>query len=346
MFDSLVGNSRAKDVLRGMLRRGKVPGALLFAGPGGVGKRLFALQLAKGAVCRDLRDGEACDVCPACLRVEIFNPPKESDKDANKKLTRTSHPDVALARTSGRNIPVDQIRELEREAQFRPFEARARFYVVDDADKMNDQASNALLKTLEEPSSTTHIVLITARPAVLLDTIRSRSQLVRFIPIEPQEIKNNLTASGEFAPGDVNLLTGIAAGSLGRARAMDLEHYRQQRELMLDAISAASIGHDRARLLRVAQELSDPKLKEEYESYLDILETLAIDVLHLSVDSQGGAIVNDDLRRQLRTIAEAVSPAAASAWVQQIESLRATFKVNVNRKVASDALFLGMMVTA
>jgi DNA polymerase-3 subunit delta' len=345
MFDSLVGNQRVKELLRGMLRRGNVPGALLFTGPDGVGKKLFALQMARAAVCIDTRDGEACDTCAACVRVTTFHPPKESDKDANKKVTRTSHPDVVLVRNNARILPVDQIREVEREAQFRPFEGRARYFIVDDADKMNPQASNALLKTLEEPSSTTHIILITERPGMLLDTIRSRSQLVRFTPIELAEIKENLATDPKIAPDDVNLLAGLAAGSLGRARSLDLEKYRGQRELMLAALTSASITPDRSRLLRVAEELNDAKRKEEFEDHLEALETLAADVLRLSVDERNAAIVNDDLRRQLREIAERVPTATASAWIQQIETMRGRLKVNINRKVASDALFLDMMVT-
>jgi DNA polymerase-3 subunit delta' len=346
MFDSLVGNSRAKEVLRGMLRRGQVPGALLLAGPEGVGKRLFALQLAKAAVCRDARDGEGCDECPSCLRAAEFNYLKDSDKDVNKRITRASHPDIFLVRTVGRNILVDQIREVEREAQFRPYEGRARFFIIDDADKMNEQASNALLKTLEEPASTTQIVLITARPSALLSTIRSRSQLVRFTPIEPDAIRVSLAASGDHTTADLGLLAGVGGGSLGRAHSLDLAQYKQQRELMLMALTAASVTPDRARLLRVAEELNDVKRKDEFEDHLDVLETLAMDVLRLSAGDQEQHLVNDDLRDQLRTIASRVGARAASSWVNAIEELRGRLKVNVNRKVAADALFLSMMLPA
>ncbi|MEO6393802.1 MAG: DNA polymerase III subunit delta' [Pyrinomonadaceae bacterium] len=346
MFDSLVGNSRVKELLRRMLQRQSVPGALLFAGPEGVGKRLFALQLAKAAVCRDLRDGEACDVCAACVRVMATNPPSNSDKDADKKLTRTDHSDVVIAQAILRSIRVDQIRDLEREAQYRPVEGRARYFLVDDAHLMQEQASNALLKTLEEPTPTTRIILITSRPASLLVTIRSRSQMVRFTPIAREEIRADLVATANLSPADATLLSGIAAGSLGRARSLDLDQYRSQRDLMLDALTAVSVTPDRARVLRVAEEICDPKRKDDYESHLDVLETLAVDVLHALLDGSDGSLVNEDVRPRIQSIARQIDRTVVSKWIQQIEALRGQLKVNVNRKVASDALFLSMMVAA
>jgi DNA polymerase-3 subunit delta' len=345
MFNALVGNERVKELLRGMLRSGQIPGALLFAGPEGVGKKQFAWQLAKAAVCRNPQDGEACDVCPACERAATLIPLKESDKDAKKKITRTAHPDVTFVIGMGRNILVDQIRELENEAQFRPLEGRARFFLIDDADKMNEQASNALLKTLEEPAPTTHIVLITERPAGLLSTIRSRSQLVRFSPIERESVKAYLRGS-DAAAEDLDLLAGIAAGSIGRATSLELEPYRARRELMLDVLTAASIAPSRARLLRLAEELNDAKRKDDFELYLDVLETLAVDVVRLTLDAPSESIANADLRPQLTAIAKRVGADAASEWIRQIERVRGQLKVNINRKVASDSLFLGMMVAA
>jgi DNA polymerase-3 subunit delta' len=345
MFDALVGNERVKELLRGMLRSGQIPGALLFAGPEGVGKKQFALQLAKAAVCRNPQAGEACDACPACERAATLVPLKESDRDSKNKITRTAHPDVIFVVGMGRNILVNQIRELESEAQFRPLEGRARFFLIDDADKMNEQASNALLKTLEEPAATTHIVLITERPAGLLSTIRSRSQLVRFSPIGRDSVKAHLSRSGAAAE-DLDLLAGIAAGSIGRATSLELEPYRARRELMLEVLTAASVVPSRARLLRLAEELNDAKRKDDFELYLDVLEALAVDVVRLTVDAQNGSIANDDLRTQLSAIAQRAGAAAASAWIGQIERVRGQLKININRKVASDSLFLGMMVAA
>src|SRR5215210_4452708 len=201
MFERLKGNPRVKDILRRMLAAGRVPGSMLFAGADGIGKKLFAIELAKALNCRAPKGEEACDVCPSCVRAAHFSYPAADDTDANKRIIWSNHPDVGLLRPAGRFIIVPQMRELEREANFRPFEGAARLFIIDDADRLNEASSNALLKTLEEPPRTTHIVLITARPAALLPTIRSRCQTLRFAPLTAAEIEAHLLSDkGITAP--------------------------------------------------------------------------------------------------------------------------------------------------
>ncbi|HEX7958034.1 MAG TPA: hypothetical protein VF508_13890, partial [Pyrinomonadaceae bacterium] len=122
MFDSLVGNERAKEILRRMLGQGRVPGALLFAGEAGLGKRLFALELARALNCRARRGVEACGVCPVCERVGRFQFPAADDRDEHKKVIWSEHRDVGVVRPYNRNILVDAVRDLERESNFRPVE--------------------------------------------------------------------------------------------------------------------------------------------------------------------------------------------------------------------------------
>ncbi len=157
MFDKLIGNNHIKEILRRLLVSRRVPNALLFAGEDGVGKKQFALELAKSFVCLNPKTSEACDVCAACRRADNFTFPKSDDKDAFKRVIFSDHSDIGLVVPYNKNILVDAIRALESEAFFRPFEAAARFFIINDSDKMNDSASNALLKTLEEPAPTSHI---------------------------------------------------------------------------------------------------------------------------------------------------------------------------------------------
>ena len=192
MFDRLAGNERVKDLLQRMLESRRMPGALLFSGPEGVGKKLFALEIAKALNCRAPKGLEACDVCASCVRISKLNFPTSDDKDELRRIFWTDHPDVGLVQPPGRVFHVAQMREIEREANYRPFEGVARVFLVDDADQFNDSSANALLKVLEEPPRTSHIILITSRPAVLLPTIRSRCQVVRFSPLTTDEIEQHL----------------------------------------------------------------------------------------------------------------------------------------------------------
>ena len=326
-----------------MVERGRVPGALLFVGEDGVGKKLFALELAKALNCREPRKGgEACDRCPACARIERFSYPASDDTEANKKIIWSEHPDVGLVRPAGRFLVVPQMREIEREANFRPYEGRARVFLIEDADKLNEPSANALLKTLEEPPETTHLVLLTSRPAALLPTIRSRCQVIRFAPLGNQEIEKYLSSARKIPALDAKLLARAARGSIGRALSTDVEAYREQREAMLDVLTSLAVTTDRARLLRLAEEMNDAKRKEEYEPRLDVLETLVHDVWALTLGAAREQVVNADVEGQLSKISERVTSERASRWITEIERLRGQLVVNVNRKVATDALFLSM----
>ncbi|HWW77357.1 MAG TPA: hypothetical protein VNZ44_18285, partial [Pyrinomonadaceae bacterium] len=94
MFDTLFGNERAKETLRRMLGQGRVPGALLFAGEEGLGKKLFAIELARALNCTARRGVEACGVCPACVRAGKIQLPASDDREEHKKVIWSEHRDV------------------------------------------------------------------------------------------------------------------------------------------------------------------------------------------------------------------------------------------------------------
>lgn len=174
-MSKLVGNKAVGATLRRFVATSRVPNALLFTGPDGVGKKQFAVELARGLVCTAVDRSEACGHCAACKRAGEVSIPTFEKGDESDYVFFSQHPDVGMVVPFRRNLRVGAIRALEREANFRPYEASARIFIVDDADKMNDAAANALLKTLEEPPSTSHIILIAARADTLLATIRSLS---------------------------------------------------------------------------------------------------------------------------------------------------------------------------
>lgn len=342
MFDTLVGNERAKETLRRMLAQGRVPGALLFAGEEGLGKRLFALELARALNCRSRRGVEACGVCPACARVGHVQYPAADDRDDHKKVVWSEHPDVGFVIPYNRNILIDAVRDLERESNFRPVEGAARVFVVESAESLSDASSNALLKTLEEAPPTSHIVLVASRPAGLLPTIRSRCQTVRFAPLAAAELESHLVESGKRAGEEARLAAQLASGRPGVALGLNLDTYRARRDAMYGVVEALASGGDRVRLLRAAEELGDAKNKDEYEPRLDALEILVRDLWLLSLGGGEGRMVNGDLRERLGRLAEGVPPARAARWLTRIEELRGRLAVNVNRRAATDALFLTM----
>src|SRR5215213_9180346 len=346
MFDKLIGNNHIKDILRRMLEKERVPRSLLFAGIEGVGKKQFALELAKSFVCVNRQGAEACDRCSACHRADEFVFPKVDDKkDEFERVFFSKHPDIGIVIPYKNGIPVDAVRDLEKEANFRPYEAKARIFIIDDADKLNSaqkNAANALLKTLEEPAPTTYLFLVTARPDSLLQTIRSRCQMIRFAPIDAPSIEEKILSTGKFSPLDAGLVARLSAGSIGHALDFGLEKFRARRETMMNALQSLAGKPNHLSLLKIGEEMNDAKNKDDYEFYLEILQTLIHDAWALKHDAGEKTVLNVDLKSQLQKLSAAAESRRLALWLNEIEILRETLAVNVNRKIATDALFMQM----
>ena len=337
MFGKLVGNERVKENLRRLVANGRVPGGLLFAGPEGVGKKEFALELARGLICKN----GGCEDCPICGRIGTFDLPNSEKKEDYEKVFLSGHPDVGIVIPFKRNILVNGIRALEQEANFRPFEGGKRVFIIEDAHKMNDSAANALLKTLEEPPPTTHLVLITSRPDSMLQTIRSRCQTIRFAPVAEAEIEGLLTTNGR-SKEDAKLAARVSGGSVGRALATDVAEFRDSREAMLGVVRAALVTGETASMLRISEQIADAKNKDRFEWNIRILQTLVHDILALRSGADPNKIVNADIAAELKILADEAGTSSLSDWQISLEDLLASLNVNVNKKVATDALFVRM----
>lgn len=342
MFKNLVGNEHVKQTLRHLIAKRRVPNSLLLAGDEGIGKRQFAIELCRSLICVDTTGREACGVCPACRRAGTFTFPKPDDKDAHKRVIFSDHPDVGMVIAYNRNISVEAIRHLESEANFRPYEARSRFFIIDNADKMNDPAANALLKTLEEPPAGSHIFLVTSRADSLLPTIRSRCQILRFAPVGTDEIEKYLIADRAFTHDEAKLAARLSRGSIGRAVSINIEKFRQRRDRMLAVVTNALETRDRAALLRISEEMNDAKNKDNFEDSIDVLASLLHDVWTLRVSGDEGRIVNSDLTGRLSDLSRHSASSNIPSWLADIDTMRENFAVNINRKIAADSLFVAM----
>ena len=342
MFSELTGNARVKESLKRMITSGRLPGALLFAGEEGVGKKRFALEVARALNCRTPKDREGCGVCSSCVRIVKLNYPEREDADEWTQIIWTDHPDVGLVVAPKRVLRVEQMRQIEKEANFRPFEGKARVFLIDEADKLNDASANALLKVLEEPPQTSYLILVTARPAMLLPTILSRCQMIRFAPLAPSEIESHLLSNKLADSKTAKLRARAAGGSIGRALAGDMVTFTSQRKAMLSVLNALVMTNDRAQLLRAAEQLNEAQYRDEFEERLDVLETLIRDAWMLSLGVKPELLVNEDLSPELENISKRMDAGRAADWILQIEDLREQLIVNVNRKITTDALFLVM----
>jgi len=201
-FAGILGQERAVSLLKRAIEIDRLPHALLFTGPKGVGRFLTAIAVAKALNCLNRVNGDCCDRCPAC-----------------GKIAKNIHPDVHLVAPEGATVKIDQIRTLTREAPLTPYEGRGKVFILDQAETMTEQAQNALLKTLEEPPRATFLILIAPEASALLPPIASRCSQIRFAPLPEGAVATRLREQG-CEEGEATLLASLAGGSLGRAQEL------------------------------------------------------------------------------------------------------------------------------
>jgi DNA polymerase-3 subunit delta' len=201
---ALVGQDEAVLRLQRLAEGDRVPHALLFEGPDGVGKRTAAELFVTARLCHERPAPHlACGRCGSC-----------------RKIQEGTHADLTRVEPSGRNIKVAEVRSAERALRLVPLEGQAKAVIIDGADRMTPEAQNALLKTLEEPPGESLLILVAHRPRALLPTVLSRCQRLRFRPLAAETIARQL---GEAEAPESRLRASLAQGSLGRAAALDGE---------------------------------------------------------------------------------------------------------------------------
>jgi len=335
-FENLVGNQRIKRLLGYFVKQDNIPSAMLFTGDEGIGKKSFAIEFARMLFCQSRIGVNACLQCSSCKRIN--SPEISNDRETFKRVIFSGHSDLGFVLPYNKNILVEAIRDLEEEANMKPFEAQMRIFIIDDADKMNVSAANALLKILEEPPHTSCLILISSRPNTILPTILSRCYVLNFEPIPTEEMANFLVFHRKLPYQTAKILSECSRGSLGLAMTSDLQQLVNERETAFEVIKCI-ISDDMNRLLQISEEMT-----EQLEDFLKILEDLVRDMWLIKLEFSN-EIVNKDMKERLERVVESIDESTASLWINYIENLRETMQLNLNKRVSLDALFIKMRIT-
>jgi DNA polymerase III subunit delta' len=322
-FPSILGHDRVKGLLARALSQGRLPPALLLSGPEGVGKRTLAVEAARGLLC-DKGPGEPCNACRTCDRT-----------------SRGIHPDLivvvpetATGFLARETIKIEHIRDAVREILGLPFEARARVVILDNAQCMTEQAMNALLKALEEPPATSHLVLVTASPQALLPTIRSRCQTLRLGPLPSSVLETHLQERLGLPPAEARLRASLSGGSLGAAMAFEADGYRALRDdilAMLEKADGASAVHRLAWSERLAE-------AEDVMLALTALRSLLRDAAAARAGAPAERMLNADVADRLVALGQGRLAARAVDLADLTEETRTALRGNASRPMSMDVL--------
>jgi len=370
-FRTIAGHSRLLSLLSRAIARDSMPPAVLMAGPAGVGKRLTAIAVAQAINCLQpvLKPGPlrtespaqrdpAYALTPGPLRAESAaqrDPAYETgefERDACgecascRRIARGTHPDVIVVEPgeSG-SIKIEQLRDVIDRSQYRPFEGRRRVVIIDEADAAGADAQSALLKTLEEPPSTSVFMLVSSMPDALLPTVLSRCPRLRFGPLTPAEVARVLMRDHGCSEHDARAAAADADGSVGRAlesRSDDLTEAREDAERILQATARDA---DPVRRITLARGLTEGKgTPAEERNRLAVrlrsLGSLLRDVGIIASQADRGMLANADLEARLEKLSSSFDAERSQRAYAPVDRALAALDRNASPKVVADWLLL------
>lgn len=319
-FKDIQGQDRAIAFLQSSIENGRISHAYIFYGPNGVGKKLAAVNFAKAVNCLgepDAREASFAQPCDSCIPC--------------RKANSSNHPDLMVLKPEkdGSSIPIDDIRALIKDANLKPYEAKKKFYIIDEASAMKEESSNAFLKTLEEPPSDSVFIMIAENLRKLPATIVSRSQVVKFFPLKTGEIRDILVNQHNIESRKAHVLSCLSAGRLGDALKYADEEFFTRREKVIAALEN-----------RTFFESDFDKLsKADLKIYLTILLTWYRDILITKAgQSDGPEVINIDRKDAILSEAAKTGFDKLEQMIKQIVSTYSFVEQNANPKLAMAAL--------
>ena len=311
-FKDIIGQEGAVRILKSAISNGKVASAYLFSGPSGVGKFLAARNFVKALNCKQEQAGpageknaEACDACPSCARI-------------NEGI----HPDVFVLRPEKGVIKIEEIRKLEEALSLCSYEGGYKAAIVDDAHLMKNEAANAFLKCLEEPPAGSVIVLVSASPERLPETIRSRCLQLKFKPLSDEEMESFLKTRIKIKdPEKRRALIGLSMGRPGLATGKD-DVLKKRQEFMksLQEMLAGSRNPS----------WSD---REDIEEFVEGLGLLLRDLLVLRATANEELLMNQALPEKIKSLGKAAKEEVIIDCYHDVAGIRDSLVYNPNKSI-------------
>ena len=313
-FGDTVGHQKQLVILRAALANERLHHAYLFVGPEGVGKHTVAVALAKAIHCQAKAD-DFCGQCVNCARIADGN-----------------HPDVRTVEplADKKEISIQQIREIERELNYRSFTGKRKIVIIDPATLLNAAAQNALLKTLEEPPQESLLILIAPNAGGLLPTLRSRCLRLSFAPLSRPEVAAYLQTQHKKSAEEAAFLAAMSMGSIGVALALDKDALTEKRQIWVGRLGALKKG-DFQSAMTTAEALAGNR--EEALRFIKWAESWYRDLLIYTMTSQPDELVNLDMQAEVEQQAAQMSADGICAAIANTIGAGAGIQRNLNRRM-------------
>ncbi|MBL0333015.1 MAG: DNA polymerase III subunit delta' [Chlorobi bacterium] len=321
-WENVIGQNKSKAIIRFALLSGRIPHAWLFSGTEGIGKDAMAIETAKILLCNNQLDNIiSCGECRSCKLVSklqhpnlkfIFALPPGKNEDGRNDgpFLKLNDSEISLIQEQivlkakdnyhkisipkAHQIKISSIREVKKDISFSSSEPGKRIIIISDADKMGDESANAFLKTLEEPSKDTLIILTTSNKDRLLPTIVSRCQEVRFNLLSDEEINNVLIEKYKTNSTEALLYSKLSGGSL--TKALELKNGENISTLRNDVVSflRASLRKSPLALYTEIDRVSNGSDKSRIEKFLILLLIWMRDIYSIKNLNNETKLVNQD----------------------------------------------------
>jgi DNA polymerase-3 subunit delta' len=322
-FANIYGQEKQIELLMRSIETERVSHAYLFYGMQGIGKKTSAIAFAKVLNCKkETRD--SCDSCTACIKID-----------------HGVHPDVMTIEPEGLFIKIKNIRELQNQIKFRPFEGKKRVFIIVDAEKMNSPSANALLKTLEEPNPSNILILITSRPYQLPETIISRCQKIRFDPIRRDTIESFLEKETSLDRKSAGILASSSRGSIGRALEMMKQSYVNFKNEMIDKIIDWDKAEDPFSCFSFVDDFGDGR--QVIAERLEILRDWYRDILIYKETGDPEYLIIRDVIESTKRLSEKFSGEDILKRIKAINRAYRAIEQNANKQLTLESMMFKLL---
>jgi len=319
-FYDVIGHDGIIKNLQNTIKHKNISHSYLFEGPKAIGKVKLANVFAKTLLCEE-QGIRPCNKCSSCLKFDSGN-----------------HPDFHIEGPDGDYFKKGQIEEIQRTMRMLPYEGIRKVYILEDVDKMTEEAQNSFLKTLEEPPAYAIIIMSTINSYSLLPTIISRCQLLKFTPVVNHKIERILIDKYSKSEEDAKFITSFSGGIIGKAIELSQsEVFRKLREDTIDVIDKALNG-DKFKIFSLNGFFEENK--GEIEDILDIIQIWFRDILLMKESSNSRFLINKDKIEILNSQCNKLSKDKIHDIIEVVRRTKDNIASKVNYQLSIEVMLL------